>query len=326
MTYDLIIIGSGPAGLSAAINAASEGLSTLIVDGSTTFGGQASQATLIENYPGFPDGISGEHLTKLFVTQAGKFGVDFISPFMVQTIKSEDGNWIVCSTDGDEVTGKSIILAIGVSYRHLNAKNLARYNGAGVYYRSPSVSEKYKNACVCIVGGANSSGQAAVHLSSAKNCDVHLLVRGSSIGDKMSQYLVDKIAGTANIKVHLNTEVIAAKGWDELETITVRNLDGEVDIPTDKLFILIGAKPRTLWLKNIVPMDKDGYIRTGSDVVGCPEWMAYEENRMPLAYECVPGIFAVGDTMLSPTKRVAHAIGSGATCISSVHRYLSLNK
>lgn len=334
MDYDLIIIGGGPAGLSAAVNAASEGLSTLICDSQTRFGGQAGTSTLIENLLGFPEGITGDELTKRSLTQAAKFGVEFKAPFNVCDITKIKDGWKISSDEEESVTTKVILLANGVTYRADGVKNVSRFAGLGVSYSSPSLSVKYDRQNVCVVGGANSAGQAAVHLAGCTHCKVTLIIRGNSIEDRMSTYLIDKIKKLPNIEVLTGTVVDECKGYSELESITVKEvkkpgtetgLEELREVKCDKLFILIGAKPKTHWLKGIVPLDENGFILTDGKAATTTEWSRFHENRIPFYTETVPGIFVAGDIRSGSIKRVVAAAGEGGRAVSDIHSYLSLN-
>jgi thioredoxin reductase (NADPH) len=328
---DIMIIGGGPAGLSAAINAASEGLSTILCDSTQRFGGQAGSSSLIENFLGFPDGVSGELLTKLAIKQAAKFNVDFKAPFNATRImKKSNDTFDVCSDDEEIVNCKVVLLAMGVNYKSLNARNIARFIGCGVSYGSPSLSENYSGKIIGVIGGANSAGQAAHFLSSCIDCKVVLIIRGDKIEDKMSRYLIEKIEKSPNIEVLTHTEVIDARGGTDLEGVIIKTKDGNKDIDMERLFILIGAKPKTVWLKDVVVLDDNGFILTGNEVShhkiwtrGGRKWNKMNGIYKPLSSETVPGIFAAGDVRASSVKRVSNAIGEGARAINDIHQYLA---
>lgn len=322
---DVLIIGGGPAGLSAAVNAASEGLKTIICDAANRFGGQAGSSTLIENLVGFPEGISGEELTRRSVTQAGKFNVEFKAPFnTVGLARNPDGGWIAISDEDEMIEARAVLVSIGVTYKALHAKNIARYIGCGVSYGSPSLSENYSDKTICIIGGANSAGQAAVYLAGCSNCNVVLIVRGNSLEAKMSTYLVDKIAEMPNIRVITETEVVEADGYDKLEHITIKNnKTGEEErLDATKLFILIGAKPKTAWLRGVVPLDDAGFIIAGGNTCG----MNPEAGRKLLFTEAVDGLFVAGDIRSGSTKRVSSAIGEGSRAVSDIHTYFAFKQ
>lgn len=318
MQCDLVIIGGGPAGLSAAVNAASEGLKTILCESSYNFGGQAGTSSLIENYLGFPQGISGSDLTKAAMAQAIKFNADFHIPFHVIRLE-RDGDMIMVVDDSDEkITCTAVIIATGITYKRLTALNIEQFVGRGVSYGSPSLSDDFAGRTVCIIGGANSAGQAACYLAQCSGCNVVLIVRSDSIANKMSDYLVKKIQDHDNIRVMENSRVIEARGTLELDGIVVRTQlpDGEETkelILTTHLFILIGAVPKTQWLRSIAPLDEYGFIITGS--------AACSAELLPT--ECAPGVFVAGDVRSGSAKRVAGAVGEGQRAVSDVHAYLS---
>lgn len=310
---DLVIIGSGPAGLSAAINAASEGLHTVLCE-SHQWGGQAGTSSLIRNYMGFKDGVTGEQLTRAAVAQCIEFNVDFHIPFVAEALEPlPDGRWRVISDTDEDICCKVVLIAIGVSYRRLPVTGVDQFVGRGVSYGSPSLSGDYAGRSVCIVGGANSAGQAAVYLSQCLECKVYLIIR-STIEDKMSTYLIDEIRERPNITVMEGTRVIGAKGDFDLQSVDVLQQDSTLTIHTTQMFILIGALPKTKWLKNVIPLDDNGFIVTGGSC-------GAEANLLPS--ECAQGIFAAGDIRSSSTKRVSNAVGEGARAVQDIHTYLS---
>lgn len=320
--YDLIIVGSGPSGLSAAINAASEGLKTIILECKMCFGGQAGTSTLIENYLGFPQGVTGRQLTDLAVTQAAKFDVEFRAPFLAIKLTQVGRCWQIMSDEGDIVEGKAVLITGGIQYKGLQAKNLSRFVGCGVSYGSPSLSENFTGKTVSIVGGANSAGQAALFLAKCSECQVNLIVRGAGLEDKMSTYLITRIAKQANIKLYTHTVVSEAEGHERLEEI---KLDYTGDLPStqtihsDRLFVLIGAKPKTLWLDGIVNLDDSGFILTGSQATNIIINPRFFETS-------ASGVFTAGDIRAGSVKRVAAAIGEGSMAVNDIHNYLSNNK
>jgi thioredoxin reductase (NADPH) len=324
--YDLVVIGGGPAGLGAAVYGASEGLRTILIE-RTAAGGQAGQSSRIENYLGFPDGVSGAQLTERARRQAVKFGAEIVTTRDVVAIEVNGSARTVRFADGDAVDAHAIILATGVSYRQLLAPGLDGLAGRGVYYGS-TMSEV--TSCtgqdIFIVGAANSAGQAAVHFSRLAR-SVTMLVRAGSLEASMSYYLVQQIRGITNITVRTGTEVIAGSGGDHLEKLTLRdNATGEVEVVDAQwLFVFIGAEPRTEWLNGVVLRDDHGFVLAGPDLPadgsGPPGWQA---DRAPYHLETsVPGVFVAGDARADSAKRVASAVGEGAMAVMLVHRYLA---
>ncbi|MEV6739019.1 FAD-dependent oxidoreductase [Streptomyces sp. NPDC051104] len=323
--YDLVVIGGGPAGLGAAVYGASEGLRTLLVERSAT-GGQAGQSSRIENYLGFPDGVSGAQLTDRARRQAKKFGAEILTAREVSALEVNGAARIVRFSDGTAIGAHSVILATGVSYRQLQAPGLAELTGCGVFYGSALTEAP---ACsgydVYIVGGANSAGQAAMHLS--RGCkSVNLLVRGESLSASMSHYLIQQINDAPNIHVRTRTVVDAAHGSDHLEKLTLRDAaTGQTElVDAQWLFVFIGAAPLTDWLEGTVLRDGKGFIPTGPDMTsdGQPP-KGWELDRPPYHLETnVPGVFVAGDARAESAKRVASAVGEGAMAVMLVHRYL----
>jgi thioredoxin reductase (NADPH) len=323
--YDLIVIGGGPAGLGAAVYGASEGLRTVLVERTAT-GGQAGQSSRIENYLGFPDGVSGAQLTDRARRQAAKFGAEVLTTRNVTALDVCGSARRVQFADGTSIDAHTVILATGVSYRQLEAPGLADLTGRGVYYGS-ALTEA--SAClgqdVYIVGGANSAGQAAMYLSRhAKS--VTLLVRGAALERSMSYYLIKQIADVPNISVRTCTEVVGAAGEDHLESLTLRdNASGETEtVSAQLLFLFIGAAPLTDWLDGVVVRDSAGFVVAGPDLsVGGERPRGWELDRMPYHLETsVPGVFVAGDARSESAKRVASAVGEGALAVMLVHRYL----
>jgi thioredoxin reductase (NADPH) len=323
--YDLIVIGGGPAGLGAAVYGASEGLRTVLVERTAT-GGQAGQSSRIENYLGFPDGVSGAQLTDRARRQAAKFGAEVLTTRDVVGLDVCGSARRVRFADGTTVDAHTVILATGVSYRQLGAPGLADLTGRGVYYGS-ALTEA--SAClgqdVYIVGGANSAGQAAVFLARhAKS--VTLLVRGASLEKSMSYYLIKQIENIPNISVRTCTEVIEATGDDHLERLTLRNnASGETEtVDAQFLFLFIGAAPLTDWLDGVVVRDSAGFVVSGPDLsVAGERPRGWELDRLPYHLETsVPGVFVAGDARSESAKRVASAVGEGALAVMLVHRYL----
>ena len=325
--YDLIIVGAGPAGLAAAVYGASEGLHTLLIEREAP-GGQAGMSSNIENYLGFPTGLTGSNLARRAVAQAARFGVEILTPQQVTGIRVEGPYRFVKLIDGGEISCHALIIATGVSYRKLDIPGIGRYTGAGVYYGAAMVQAlSYKDEDVCIIGGANSAGQAAIYFSKYAR-KVIMLVRSDSLSKGMSQYLIDQINETKNIEVMLSSNILAIKGEDRLESVTVSNAkDGEnITIPISSIFIFIGAQPRTDWLAGVIERDKNGFILTGPDLM--PDRHSrprgWTVDRDPFLLETnIPGIFAAGDVRLGSVKRVASGVGEGAIAIQFVHQYLT---
>jgi len=323
--YDLVVIGGGPAGLGAAMYGASEGLRTVLVE-RTAAGGQAGQSSRIENYLGFPDGVSGAQLTDRARRQALKFGAELITTREVVGIEVNGSARTIRFADGDTVGAHAVVLATGVSYRQLMAPGLAELTGRGVFYGS-AMSETLScvGQDVYIVGGANSAGQAAVYFSRPAR-SVTLLVRGQSLDTSMSYYLIQQIAGIPNISVRTCTEVIEGHGDEHLERLTLRdNATGATDtVDTQWMFVFIGAAPRTDWLDGIVVRDEHGFVVAGPDLIDGSEVRGWSEDRAPYHLETsVPGVFVAGDARSESAKRVASAVGEGAMAVMLVHRYLA---
>jgi len=323
--YDLIVIGGGPAGLGAAVYGASEGLRTVLVERTAT-GGQAGQSSRIENYLGFPDGVSGAQLTDRARRQASKFGAEVLTTRDVTALEVNGSARSVRFDDGTTIDAHAVILATGVSYRQLAAPGLGDMTGRGVYYGSAlTEAVNCKDQDIYIVGGANSAGQAAVYLARhAKS--VTILVRGPSLERSMSYYLIQQIAGIPGISVRTCTEVIEAHGNSHLESITLRNTaTGETETADAQwLFLFIGAAPLTDWLDGVVVRDDKGFVVAGPDLsVEGDRPRGWELDRAPYHLETsVPGVFVAGDARAESAKRVASAVGEGAMAVMLVHRYL----
>jgi thioredoxin reductase (NADPH) len=324
--YDLIIVGGGPAGLAAAVYGASEGLSTVMIEREAP-GGQAGTSSRIENYLGFPVGLSGSDLARRAVDQARRFGVEILTPQEVSGIRIEDPYRFIQLVSGTEISCHAMILGLGVSWRRLNVPGLDRLTGAGVYYGAAQTEAlSCKDEDVYIVGGANSAGQAAMYFSKYAS-HVTMLVRGESLTKSMSQYLIDQIAATPNITVQAHSSVVEAKGETSLEAIAIQNtITGETQVvPATSLFIFIGAVPRTEWLDGVVARDDRGFILTGQDLKHDghrPKGWTLERDPFLLETN-VPGVFAVGDVRHGSVKRVASGVGEGSICVQFVHQYLS---
>ncbi len=323
--YDLIIIGGGPAGLGAAVYGGSEGLKTLMIDKAAT-GGQAGTSSRIENYLGFPKGISGADLATRATAQAKRFGVEIVIPQEATGLRVEDPYKFVTLSDGSEVSTKSLVIATGVTVSRLQVPGVENFEGAGVYYGAAMTeAANYRGQHVFVVGGANSAGQGAMFFSRYAS-QTTMLVRGSSLAMGMSQYLVDQIEGTPNIEVLTRTEVIEVKGDGGLKSLVLFNQDTDKswEVPAAAVFVFIGATAHTDMLEGIVERNNQGFIITGQDLIKDGKISGgWKLKRQPYMLETsVPGIFAVGDVRHGSVKRVASAVGEGAIGVSLVHRYL----
>jgi thioredoxin reductase (NADPH) len=323
--YDLVVVGGGPAGLGAAVYGASEGLRTVLVEREAT-GGQAGQSSRIENYLGFPDGITGGQLAERARRQAAKFGVEVVTARDVVALDPHGPKRTLRFGDGGGVSAHAVVLATGVSYRSLDASGCEQLTGRGVYYGSAMTeAQECAGAEVFIVGGANSAGQAAVYFARyAKS--VNLLVRAPSLESSMSSYLIEQIAGIPQIRLRTCTTVAAAHGNGHLEALTLRDArTGEQEtVPTGHLFVFIGAAPRTDWLDGVIMRDEHGFVCTGPSLLAegerPPDWPL---DRDPYFLESsIPGVFVAGDVRAESVKRVASAVGEGAMAVMLVHRYL----
>jgi thioredoxin reductase (NADPH) len=321
--HDLLVIGGGPAGLSAALTAESQSIDTLLLECSGRLGGQAGTASLIENYPGFPEGISGEDLMGRIVDQALKFTTEFIAPARVTEITRTDEGILVGTDDREEFLGTAALLASGVEHRRLKARNLAAYLGRGATYGSPVQSKEYRDKEFFVVGGADSAGQAAVHLSGFEGCNVHLLVRGNGLQNRLSGYLIDKITQRKNIHVHTNTELRGVDGKSHLEKVVVKGPHDVQEMKADEVFVLIGSTPKTSWLPDAIERDRQGFILSGSDL-GTEQRASFAEEtkgRQPYNHETsMPGLFVAGDVRSGNDKRVTLAILEGASVVPELHR------
>jgi thioredoxin reductase (NADPH) len=326
--YDLIIIGGGPAGLAAAVYGASEGLSTLLIERQAP-GGQAGMSSNIENYLGFPSGLSGSNLARRAVAQAIRFGTEILTPQEVIGLRVDGPYRIVKLKDGTEISSHVLIIACGVSYRSLEGvKGIEKLTGAGVYYGASMVEAlSYKGEDVFMVGGANSAGQAAIHFSKYANT-VTLLVRGDSLNKSMSRYLIHQINKTSNIHVLLNSKVLEVHGENRLESITITNTQtGQLEtFPTSGLYIFIGAVPHTDAAAGLIERDANGFVLTGQDLMqnGVVRPRGWTLDRQPFLLETnVPGIFAAGDIRHGSTKRVAAGVGEGSIAVQLALQYLT---
>ena len=324
--YDLVIVGGGPAGLAAGVYGASEGLKTVIVEREAP-GGQAGLSSRIENYLGFPSGLSGDDLARRAVAQARRFGAEILAPQEVVNVRSEGPYRILTLANGCELSCHTMVIASGVQWRKLDVPGIERLQGAGVYHGAASTEAiACRGEDVYIVGGANSAGQAAIHFARYAS-KVVMLVRGSGLGATMSQYLIRDIEQTPNIRVECGTQVVAVHGQDKLEAISIACAhSGSVDrVPANSLFVFIGAAPRTDWLDGFVERDERGFILTGADLIRQGKrpngWTA---DRDPFLLETsLPGVFAVGDVRHGSVKRVASGVGEGSIAIQFVHAHLA---
>lgn len=324
--YDLAIIGGGPAGLAAAVYGASEGLKTVMVERQAP-GGQAGMSSRIENYLGFPTGLSGGDLARRAVVQAQRFGVEILSPQEAVSIRTEGSYRIIKLADGSEFSCHALMIATGVQWRRLEAPGIDRLQGAGVYYGGGATEAlSCKGEIVYVVGGANSAGQAAMNF--AKYAErVVILVRGEGLAATMSQYLIDQVQRTPNIQIWSHASVAEVYGDKRLEEISVlcSDTDKVERVPASSIFIFIGALPRTDWLAGLVERDDRGFILTGPDLIRDGEHpKGWELDRDPFLLETnVPGIFAVGDVRHGSVKRVASGVGEGSVAVQFIHQYLS---
>jgi thioredoxin reductase (NADPH) len=319
--YDVVVVGAGPAGLAAGVYGASEGLRTLVIEAAAP-GGQAGSSSKIENYLGFPEGLSGEELAKRAFLQANRLGAEFLTQ-RVDCIRSENQYRIITLSDGQEVTCHVCLLATGVDYCKLDVPGADKLSGAGVYYGAAlTEAMSCKEEAVYIVGGANSAGQAAMHFSRYAD-HVHMLVRGKSLESSMSKYLIDQIEATPNITVETGTEVVAMGGDGHLECLTLKTPRGEEARPASSLFIFIGAAPKTDWMPAELCRDSKGFILAGPDLKAqSPK--SWKLERDPYLLETsVPGIFVAGDVRFNSVKRCASAVGEGSIAIQFVHQYLA---
>jgi thioredoxin reductase (NADPH) len=323
--YDLIIIGAGPAGLGAAVYGASEGMSTLLVDKEAP-GGQAGTSSRIENYLGFPKGLTGADLARRATAQAKRLGAEILIAQPVMNVRVEDPYRFVVLADGTEIGCRALVIATGVTTQKLQLPGVERLAGAGIYYgASLTEAAYYRGQPIFVIGGANSAGQAAMFFSRYAS-EVTMVVRSSALSKSMSHYLIDQIASRANIKVLTRSVATAIHGEDRLESVTIKNTDtGETetsDVPA--MFIFIGASPHSEMVAGVVERNRSGFIPTGPDLVGDgARPMNWKLRRPPYLLETnVPGIFAAGDVRQGAVRRVASAVGQGAIAVSFVHQYL----
>jgi thioredoxin reductase (NADPH) len=321
---DVIVVGAGPAGLAAGVYAASEGLDVLVLETGTP-GGQAGSSSKIENYLGFPTGISGLALAARALVQAQKFGAEIRTAYPVMSLKCDKRPYAIEFANGHAARARSVIIATGAEYRQLSLDNASRFLGTGIYYAATSTeARRCGPGEAIVVGGGNSAGQAAVFLAGSSRM-VHLLVRSARLGDTMSQYLIRRIQEMPNITLHVRTEITALEGQDQLSRVTWKTVGKEAEThDIGHVFLMMGALPCTAWLNSCIALNEKGFVRTGADLHGVDlspgDW---PNARQPLFFESnIPGIFAVGDVRCGSVKRVAAAVGEGSACIQQVHRVL----
>ena len=322
--FDLVVVGGGPAGLAATVYGASEGLRTLGVE-KTAPGGQAGTTSRIENYLGFPMGISGTDLTQAAIIQAQKFGASLTVPCAVVSLSERSGYLVVGLADGTEVAGRAVVAATGASYRRLEADGLEQFEGRGVYYAATDLEARQcSGGPVLVAGGGNSAGQAALFLAQ-NECAVELVIRGGDLGKSMSRYLVDRVVAHPSITVRTTTTISSLAGDSSLERVHLRAGDGEVVVPAIGLFSFIGADPSSGWLSRCAALDERSFVLTDralSDEHLGDRWQTL--GRSPLPFETSrPGLFAVGDLRSGSIKRVASAVGEGSAAVGAVHQYLA---
>ena len=324
--FDVVVIGAGPAGLAASVYGSSEGLKTLLIERRAP-GGQAGTSSRIENYLGFPSGLSGADLTRRAITQSARFGTDFLSPQSVTAIQVQDNYKKIILADDKEIMTKAIVITTGVDYRQLTTPGISQFKGAGIYYGAANTeASACRDKVVFIVGGGNSAGQAAMYLSKFAK-QVNILIRRDDLSYTMSSYLIDQIKGVAHISVCSSREVIEAKGNERLEQLTIKNIKtGEIYTEdAAALYIFIGAKPFTDWLDQEIITNDKGFIETGRDLQHYDNFKKiWKLDRDPYLLETsCPGIFAAGDVRAGAMNRVASAVGEGSMAISFVHKYLA---
>src|SRR5580698_522325 len=324
--YDVVIIGAGPAGLAASVYGASEGLKTLLVERRSP-GGQAGTSSRIENYLGFPNGLSGSELTRRAITQAARLGAEVLVPCEVREICQKDGYKKVMLENGEEINSHSIVITTGVDYRKLETKGIPEFTGAGIYYGAAMTeAAAFRDCEVFVVGGGNSAGQAAMHLSKFA-ANVTIIIRKESLVSTMSAYLIDQIATRANIHILGCSEIIAAAGSGRLEALSIGNaMTGQNQtVKANALFIFIGARPFTDWIGLDIIKDEKGFLETGRDLKTYENFnKVWKHDRDPYLLETsCPGVFAAGDVRAGAMNRVASAVGEGSMSISFVHKYLA---
>lgn len=321
--YDLVIVGGGPAGLAAAVYASSEGLRTVIIERDVP-GGQAGSSALIENYLGFPDGLSGAELAARAVTQAQKFGTEILLTRSAAALRDDHGYRIVTLDDGTEIVGHTVLLAMGVSYRRFQADGAERLTGAGVYYGAAAAeAARFRGRDVCLLGSGNSAAQAALLLARYVR-KLTMITIDPGLETTMSQYLVERIRALPNVELLTKTSVAEVRGEDRVESVVLENIDTKerTELEADALFVWIGAKPLTDWLSGSVARDEQGFVLTGRDLrpAHLDQW---EEGKWPAPLESsIPGVFVAGDVRHASVKRVGSAVGEGAMAVQLIHDYL----
>ncbi len=325
--YDLVVVGAGPAGLAAAVYGASEGLRTLLLDRHAP-GGQAGTSSRIENYLGFPSGVSGSELTRRAITQAQRLGAEFVVPLEVTGVSVEGGYKRIALGEDRHVLARTLLIVTGMTYRELDGAGVREYTGAGVYYGAATTeAQACRDGTVFVVGGGNSAGQTAMHLARFAR-QVHILIRRGDLESTMSRYLIDQIAEVPNIRVRPRTVLCEVQGDRRVERVMVQSLDdGAIEAePADAVFVMIGSQPHTSWLPANILTDSRGFVLAGREAMACKEFAKlWKEEREPFPLETsVPGIFAAGDARAGSINRVASAVGEGAMAVRLVHDYLSI--
>lgn len=314
---DLLVVGSGPAGMSAAINGASEGLRVCLIDGNEYLGGQARESNAIENYAGFPEGITGEDLMNRFASQATKFHTQIHCPMRAAKLHVEDDIKVITAEDYTQYRARTVLLSTGLSYRRLQADNIGQYMGRGVYYGLPNGSIKHNKKCrIVVIGGANSAGQAVLRMAQNKNAHITMLIR-SAITNQMSKYLIDRIRELPNVDVQEGVSITHCEGNNT--GLTHVGVSDGTKICTDSVHIFIGAMPRTMWLEGALALDDKKFIETWGDIRG--EYHVQDGTRLPFETS-IRGVFAAGDVRVGSVKRIASAIGEGATALQMIHQRL----
>ena len=323
--YDLVIVGAGPAGLAAAVYGASEGLRTILLDRHGP-GGQAGTSSRIENYLGFPSGVSGSELTRRALTQAQRLGAEFLAPLAVCGITIDAGYKRIALADGRELITRAMLAATGMMYREHPAPGVAEHAGAGVYYGAATTeAPAFADRRVFVVGGGNSAGQGAMHLARYAR-EVNIAIRRDTLRDTMSQYLIGQIAATPNIRVRPRTDLERVEGDRHVERVLLQSADGTLTEEADAVFIFIGTRPQSDWLPDGILRDDKGFVLTGRDLMASERFaQAWKETREPLPLETsVAGVFAAGDLRAGAMNRVASAVGEGSMVVRLVHEYLAL--
>ncbi|WP_240905138.1 FAD-dependent oxidoreductase [Flagellimonas oceani] len=322
--YDVLVVGAGPSGLAASVYAASEGLSVVTIDGNAP-GGQAGKSSKIENYLGFPSGISGNDLANKAYLQAQKFGCNISIPHKAEQVEYNGQYFTLSASNNKKIKARSIIAATGAEYRRLPIENIERFEGSGVFYSATGMNASAcKNELVGVVGGGNSAGQAALFLADHA-AEVHVIIRGDDLGSKMSDYLVQRIYSAPNIIVHKNSNVVQLNGEHHLQSLVLESEGETQTIGISNLFTFIGARPCSDWLNQIVAMDDKGFVYTGPDVLESAmiKCSIYDQRKPQSLEASIPGFFAVGDVRKGSVKRVASAVGEGSMAISQIHQYLA---